>query len=161
LTTTQAAFLKSANLSSLATVLASSVFMLETTENTTKPPFFRDTIKYCESRAPPESSQDENPRNTTSLSTNSLVRLEANLPLQSCASIATTAEATSRPLMPSMGGTILTKPTASSDFHAAPCEATPIGVSARLKTRGLRSVVLIMKFDASSMASICISGETF
>src|SRR3979490_1236264 len=135
--------------------------MLETTEKTTKPPFFRETIKYCERRAPPESSQEENPRNTTSLSTSSLVRPEANLPLQSCASVAPTAEATSRPLIPSIGGTILTKPTASSDFHAAPYEATAIGVSARLKTLGLRSVVLRMKFDASSMASICISGEAF
>src|SRR3982074_1028351 len=135
--------------------------MLETTENTTKPPFFRETIKYCERRAPPESSQDENPRNTTSLSTSSLVRPEANLPLQSFASVATTTAATSGPLTPSIGGTTLTKPTASSDFHAAPCEATAIGVSARLKTRGLCSVVLRMKFDASSMASIVLSGETF
>src|ERR1700716_4508368 len=108
--------------------------MFETTENRTKPPLFLDTMKYCEMRGPAESSHEENPRNTTSLSTSSLVRAEANLPLQSFASIATTAEATSRPLMPSFGGTILTKPTASSDFHAAPCEATAIGVSARLKT---------------------------
>src|SRR5204863_347740 len=82
---TQAAFLKSASRSSLATVLASSVFMLETTENSTKPPFLRDTRKYCEIRAPAESSQEEKPRNTTSLSTSSLVRPEANLPPQSLA----------------------------------------------------------------------------
>src|ERR1700676_1788381 len=135
--------------------------MLETTENRTKPPFFRDTIKYCEMRAPPESSQEENPRNTTSLSISSLVRPEANLPLQSSASIATTAEATSRPLTPSFGGTILTKPIASSELHAAPVDATAIGVSDRFKTLGLCSVVLRMKFDASSMASVCISEERF
>ena len=148
-TTTSAAFLKSASLSSLATVFASSVFMFEATENKTKPPFFLDTMKYCEMRAPSESSQEENPLNTTSLSTSSLVRPEANFPLQSFASPATTAEATSRPLIPSFGGTILTKPTASSDLHAAPVDATAIGVSALLRTFGLCSVVLRMKFDAS------------
>src|SRR5450755_898462 len=111
--------------------------MLETTENRTKPPFFRDTMKYCEIRAPPESSHEENPRNTTSLSTSSLVRPDANLPLQSCASIATTVEATSRPLTPSLGGMILTNPIASSERHAAPADATAIGVSDRLRTLGL------------------------
>src|SRR6202163_378301 len=103
--------------------------MFETTENSTTPPLFLETIKYCEKRAPSVSSQDEKPRNTTSLSTSSLVRPEANLPLQSFASFATTADATSSPLTPSIGGTILTKPTASWDFHAAPCEATAVGVS--------------------------------
>jgi len=63
--------------------------------------------------------------------------------------------------MPPFGGMILTKPKASSDLHAAPLEATAIGVSARLKTLGLRSEVLRMKFDASSTASICTSAEAF
>src|SRR6202051_3485237 len=135
--------------------------MFDTTENKTKPPFFRDTTKYREMRGPSESSQEEKPRNTTSLSTSSLVRPEANFPLQSLASIATTAEATSSPLRPSFAGTIRTRPTASSELHAAPVDATAIGVSARLKTLGLRSAVLRMKFDASSMASICMSDERF
>src|SRR5665647_3631229 len=106
--------------------------MFETTENRTKPPFFRDTMKYCEMRGPSESSQEEKPRNTTSLSTSSLVRPEANFPLQSLASVATTAEATSRPLVPSLGGTIVTKPAASSDRHLSlihisePTRRTPI-----------------------------------
>src|ERR1700688_2537997 len=105
--------------------------MFDTTENKTKPPFFRDTIKYCEMRGPLESSQEENPRNTTSLSTSSLVRPEANLPLQSFASFATTADATSSPFTPSCGGTILTKPKASSDRQAAPFATSEIGVSDR------------------------------
>src|ERR1700750_2766294 len=118
-------------------VLASSVFMLETTENTTKPPFFRETIKYCERRAPPESSHEENPRNTTSLSTSSLVRAEGNFPLQSLASIAPTMEATSRRLTPPFRGAIRAKPTASLERHAAPVGATEIVVSARVKPLGL------------------------
>src|ERR1700689_5198272 len=140
-------------------VLAASVFMFETTENSTKPPFLRDTMKYCESRGPAESSHDQKPRNTTSLSTSSLLRAEANLPLQSLASIATTAEATSSPLRPSLAGMILTKPTASSELHAAPVDATAIGVSARPSTLGLCSAVLRMKFEANSMASICMWDE--
>src|SRR5260221_5371878 len=114
-------------------------------------------MKYCERRAPPECSQEENPRNTTSLSASSLVRPEANLPLQSFASIATTADATSRPFIPSFGGTILTKPTASSDLHAAPVDATAIGGSTLLKTLRVRSVGLRIKFDAPSIASNCTS----
>src|SRR6185503_2083978 len=137
LTTTQAAFLKSASRSSLATVRASSVFMLETTENSTKPPFFRDTRKYCEIREPAESSQEEKPRNTTSLSTSSLVRPEANLPPQFWASPATTAAVTSIPFVPSRGGMMRTKPAASSDRHAAPLAPIAAGVSLRLSTCGL------------------------
>src|SRR5262245_34106251 len=97
--------------------------MLETRENSKKPPFFRDTRKYCERREPAESSQDEKPRNTTSLSTSSLMRPEANLPPQFLASPATMAAVTSIPFMPSRGGMIRTVPAASSDRQAAPLAA--------------------------------------
>ena len=77
--------------------------------------------RNIELRAPAESSHVENPRNTTSLSTSSLVRPDANFPLNSFASAAATAAATSIPFKPVFSGTNLTDPMASADFHAAPC----------------------------------------
>jgi hypothetical protein len=71
----------------------------------------RGSMKYCEMLARSESSHDDMPLNTTSLSTSSLLRAEANFPLQSLASLPTIAEATSRPFRPPCAGMILTKPT--------------------------------------------------
>src|SRR3954464_9343558 len=65
LTTTSAAFLKSARRSSFVIVFACSVFIPDNTENITNPPFLRGTIKYWETRVPPLSSQVATPRKTT------------------------------------------------------------------------------------------------
>src|SRR3954469_25871551 len=96
-----------------------------------------------------ESSHEDIPLNTTSLSTSSLLRADANFPLHSFASLATTAEATSKPFTPSAARIILTKPNASSDFQAAPLLTKVGGVSARLSTRGFGREAFKTKFDAN------------
>src|SRR3954447_848581 len=106
-------------------------------------------MKYSAMTDFSESSQDDMPRKTTSLSNNSLLRADANLPLHSLASFPTIAAATSRPDTFGCGGTIRTKPFALSAFQAAPVEASAIGVSDRLSKDGCDSgAALRMKFEA-------------
>ena len=69
-------------------------------------------MKYSTVRLPPLSSQEEKPRNKTSLSTISLERAEANFPLHTLASSPTTAAATSIPFVSGPPTIILTLPSA-------------------------------------------------
>jgi hypothetical protein len=117
---TKAALRKPAKFSSFVTLLSCGTCELDWTENITKPPLWRGTMKYSATRVPSESSHVAIPLNTTSLSTNSLIRADANLPLQALASLPTIVAATSRPFTSGPVGIILTKPFASSDFQAAP-----------------------------------------
>jgi hypothetical protein len=57
----------------------------------TKPPALRGKMKYSAIADLSESSQDDIPRKTTSLSMSSLLRADANFPLQFFASLPTTA----------------------------------------------------------------------
>src|SRR5262245_57153506 len=93
------------------------------------PPALRGKMKYSAITDLSLSSQDDMPRNTTSLSMSSLLRADANFPLQSFASFPTMAAATSKPDTFCAGGIIRTKPVALSAFQAAPVDTTEIGVS--------------------------------
>ena len=106
------------------------------TENMMKPPPLRGKMKYSVITDFSESSQEDIPRNTTSLSTSSLLRAEANLPLHSFASFPTIAAATSRPTTFGRGGMIRTNPAALSAFQAAPVEEIETGVSDRATNEG-------------------------
>src|SRR3954453_4165645 len=97
----------------------------------TKPPALRGKMKYSAIADLSESSQDDIPRNTTSLSMSSLLRADANFPLQFFASLPTTAAATSRPTSFGFGGTMRTKPVALSALQAAPVDTSETGVSDR------------------------------
>src|SRR5258708_38051080 len=103
-------------------------FVGVSTENIIKPPAFRGKIKYSAIADFSESSHDDMPRKTTSLSTSSLLRAEVNFPLHSFASFPTIAAATSRQDTFGCGGIIRTKPVALSDFQAAPVETSETGV---------------------------------
>jgi hypothetical protein len=56
-----AALRKPLTFSSVVTLRASSVFIFETTDNITKSPLRRATMKYSEMRDPSESSQEAIP----------------------------------------------------------------------------------------------------
>src|SRR5689334_9304012 len=123
------------------------------TENMTNPPAFLGKMKYSEITDFSESSQDDMPLKTTSLSRSSLLRAEANLPLHARASLPTMAAATSRPATLGCGGMIRTNPVALSAAQATPDDATDTGVSDRLSSFGCGREAFRMKFDAICIAS--------